>query len=91
MTVKDVVSLLQYGVDFEIKGSFSGKIYHDSRRHRKEHLEKYCDMEVSAEPLYSRLVTDSDFKYCFPTIGIWMRDYDLCVEKEKNNDVKSGD
>ena len=48
-------------------------------------------MEVSAEPLYSRLVTDKDFKYCFPTIGIWMRDYDLCVEKEKNNDVKSGD
>ena len=80
MTIKDATDLLHYGTDFEIKGAYSGKIYHSTRRNKRENLEKYFDKEVTDEPFYAKLTVDKDLEYCRPIIGIWMYDYDLCCK-----------
>lgn len=86
MTVKAAVKLLQYGTDFEVKGAYSGKIYHSTRRNKRENLEKYLEKEVTDEPYYAKLTVDKDLEYCRPIIGIWMYDYDLCHKDGKDGE-----
>lgn len=81
MTVKDAVKLLGYGTVYEIKGSYSGKIYHKSYINSSKNLDKYADREVTDEPFFTtmRLRGSSDTnQWCVAVIGIWMYDYDLC-------------
>ena len=87
MTIKDATDLLHYGTDFEIKGAYSGKIYHSTRRNKRENLEKYFEKEVADEPFYAKLAVDKDLEYCRPMIGIWMHDYDLCHESKKGGNA----
>ena len=76
MKVKEAIGLLQYGTDFEIKGAYSGNVYHSSRRNNQKNLEKYYEEEVTDSPFYTRLVLDKN-EYCRSLVGIWMCDYDL--------------
>ena len=82
MKVREAIALLAYGANYEIKGSYSGKIYHKSNRNKAKNVEKYFDREVTDNPFYCRLDMDKDGHYCTPIIGIWMYDYDLCHKKE---------
>jgi len=91
MTIKDATNLLHYGTDFEIKGAYSGKIYHSTRRNKRENLEKYFDKEVTDEPFYAKLTVDKDLEYCRPIIGIWMHDYNLCRKGEKDGERNADD
>ena len=85
MTIKDIISLFQYGTDFEVKGAYSGRIYYNSRRHKQNTLKKYYDLEVVENPIYSKLAVDKDTEYCRPIIGIWVHDYDLCNKTKKDD------
>ncbi len=82
MTVKEAVDLLSYGVAYEIKGAYSGKIYHRSYVNNSKNLDKYANREVTEEPFYSdmRLRGDGSNKWVMSIIGIWMHDYDLCKD-----------
>lgn len=85
MTVKEAVSLLHYGTRLEIKGAYSGKIYHSSSRNKKENLEKYYDEEVVSEPFYTTMHMSREKDMCFPAIGIWMYDYNLQKNMKTQN------
>ena len=85
MKVKEAISLLAYGTQYEIKGAFSGKIYHRTFINNPKNLDKYADQTVSDEPFYVTMMMrgHETNEWCFPVIGIWMSDYDLVKEREK--------
>jgi hypothetical protein len=82
MTVKEAVDLLGYGVAYEIKGAYSGKIYHKSYVNGSKNFDKYANREVTETPFYSdmRLRGADSNKWVMSIIGIWMYDYDLCKD-----------
>lgn len=80
MTVEEAIKLLTYGTAYEIKGAYSGKIYHKSYINSNKNLGKYVNREVIGEPIGTdmRLRGSDCNHWCFPVIVIWMDDYDLC-------------
>ena len=85
MSVKEAIELLSYGTAYEIRGAYSGKIYHKSYINSSKNLDKYADKEVTDEPFYTHLAMrgTNDNEWCFSVIGIWMYDYDLTKSKKK--------
>jgi len=77
MTVKEVTNLFAYGTDFEIRGAYTGKIYHRSYTNSSKNFDKYAEREVTDNPLYASLrMRGSDTnQWCISVIGIWMHDY----------------
>lgn len=84
MKVGEAISLLNYGTNFEIKGSFSGKIYHRSWINKKEHAEQFYNETTISNPFYAtgRISNVTGTAYFTPVIGIWMHDYYI-VNKQK--------
>jgi hypothetical protein len=80
MTVNEAIKLLSYGTSYEIKGAYSGKIYHRSYINSNKNLDKYANMEVIDAPFYAdmRIRGGENNHWCIPVTGIWMDDYDLC-------------
>ena len=80
MTVNEAIKLLAYGTAYEIKGAYSGKIYHRSYINSSKNLDKYANRKVTDEPFYTDMRTrgSENNHWCIPVIGIWMNDYDLC-------------
>lgn len=80
MTVKEAINLLSYGTAYEIKGAYSGRIYHRSYINSSKNLDKYADKEVTENPFYTTLairgVTFAN-EWCIAVVGIWMYDYDM--------------
>lgn len=83
MKVSEAIKLLAYGVSYEIRGAYSGKIYHKSYMNSSKNLDKYAHMEVVDEPFYTdmRLRGSDANHWCIPVIVIWMSDYCLCKKK----------
>jgi len=79
MTVKEAINLLAYGTAYEIKGAYSGKIYHKSYTNSSKNLDKYAEREVTDSPFYTtlRMRGSETNEWCIAVIGIWMHDYDL--------------
>jgi hypothetical protein len=79
MTVNEAIKLLAYGTAYEIKGAYSGKIYHKSYMNSSKNLDKYANMEVTDEPFYTDMIIrgSESNHWCIPVIGIWMHDHDL--------------
>ena len=77
MTVNEAIKLLAYGTAYEIKGAYSGKIYHRSYMNSSKNLDKYANREVTDEPFYTdvRIRGSENNHWCIPVIGIWMHDY----------------
>ena len=77
MTVNEAIKLLAYGTAYEIKGAYSGKIYHKSYINSSKNLDKYANMEVTDTPFYTdmRIRGSESNHWCVPVIGIWMHDY----------------
>lgn len=86
MKVREAIALLSYGANFELKGAYSGKIYHRSWNNKKKNIEKYLDKTTVDNPYYTKLVADKEGDYCRPIIGIWMHDYEICKEKGLGNE-----
>ena len=84
MTVNEAIKLINSGTAYEIKGAYSGKIYHKSYLNTSKNLNKYANIEVIDDPFYVdiRLRGSKSNHWCIPIIVIWMYDYDLC-RKEK--------
>lgn len=84
MKVGEAISLLSYGTNFEIKGSYSGKIYHRSWINKKEHAEQFYDETTISDPFYAtgRISNVTETAFFTPVIGIWMHDYYI-VNKQK--------
>lgn len=84
MTVKEVINLFTYNTAFEIKGAYSGKVYHKSYVNSNKNLEKYVDREVTDNPIYTdmRMRGSDTNHWCISVIVIWMYDYDLCHEND---------
>ena len=80
MKVKEAIKLLTSGTAYEIRGAYSGKIYHKSYMNSSKNLDKYANREVTDEPFYTDMrLRGSDINHwCIPVIVIWMHDYDLC-------------
>lgn len=80
MTVKEAIKLFGYGTVYEIKGAYSGKIYHKSYLNGSKNLDKYADREVTDSPFYADMILrgSDGSRWCTPIIVIWMYDYDLC-------------
>ena len=88
MKVRDALSLLSYGTDYEIKGSHSGKIYHKSWLNKKDHVERFYDEIVKDDPFYCGIRisnTTGIGEWARPVIGIWMHDYYLCNPKDRED------
>ena len=86
MTVREAVGLLAYGTAYEIKGAYSGKIYHRSYINNSKNLDKYAGREVIGDPFYTTLAVRGSTptnEYCIPVIGIWMHDYDVSRLEKK--------
>lgn len=84
MKVREAISLLAYGTKYEIKGSYSGKIYHRSWQNKGNHVEQFYDETVSDQPFYTKIrinQTRGIGEWAEPVIGIWMHDYYLCKSK----------
>lgn len=84
MTVKEAVAMLN-DTPFELKGSFSGKIYHKSYLNTRKNFEKYANFEVIDRPFYAdvRLMGNEYNHRAVGVIVIWMCDYDICKSKER--------
>jgi len=83
MTVKEAINMLSYGTAYELKGAYSGKIYHRSYANSNKNLDKYADREVTDSPLFAKLVmrgSETNMWY-LPVVGIWMHDYDIARAK----------
>ena len=84
MTVKEAIDQLSYGTAYEIKGAYSGKIYHRSYINSSKNLDKYAEKEVTESPYYSRMIIrgeDTSNEWTISIIGIWMHDYDLTKDR----------
>ncbi len=80
MTVKEAINMLSYGTAYEIRGSYSGRIYHRSYKNNSKNLDKYADKEVSDAPFYTTLALIGRKRaneWCMAVVGIWMHDYDM--------------
>ena len=79
MTVKEAINMLNYGTAYEIKGAYSGKVYHRSYTNSSKNIDKYADREVTDSPFFVRLVMrgSETNMWCIPVVGIWMHDYDI--------------
>lgn len=79
MTVKEAINMLSYGTAYELKGAYSGKVYHRSYTNNSKNLDKYADREVTDSPFFVRLVMrgSETNMWCIPVISIWMHDYDI--------------
>lgn len=79
MTVKDAIKMMSYGTCYEIRGAYSGKVYHRSYSNNSKNLEKYYDRELSDTPFYAdvRIRGTESNHWCIAVIVIWMFDYDL--------------
>ena len=79
MKIKEAIELLSYGTTYEIRGAYSGKIYHRSYVNSSKNLDKYADREATENPFYTHLVMQGidENERCISVIGIWMHDYDL--------------
>ena len=84
MNVKEAIELLSYGTAYEIRGAYSGKIYHRSYANSSKNLDKYANREVTENPFYTHLVMRgiNENEWCISVVGIWMHDYDLIKSKE---------
>lgn len=82
MKVREAIALLAYGTNYEIKGAYSGKIYHRSWVNKKGHAEKFYDETTTDNPFYAtgRMSKVTRTEFFSPVIGIWMHDYYLCNE-----------
>lgn len=78
MTIKQILKLLDLNSDinYEIKGTYNGKIYHRSWTNKKEHLERFYNETVPDAPLYVSFRVARVYT-AVPVLGIWMNDYDL--------------
>lgn len=78
MTVKEAIELLSYGSQYEIKGSYSGKIYHRSYSNSSKNLDKYADREVTDTPFYPDMrIRGSEYNHwCTCVIVIFIWDYE---------------
>jgi len=87
MTVKEAISLLSCGTSYEIKGSYSGKIYYSTLMDKEQHVEQYYDEKTKDAPFYAvrkRLKNyDNGIEKFYTVIGIWMKDYHLCKLREE--------
>ena len=72
MTVKEVLSLLSYGIRFELVGVRTGKILCCSWNNKKEYIERYNDYEVTDSPIHVLLGTSKENNYAYPIISIWV-------------------
>lgn len=88
MKVREAIALMAYGTCYEIKGAYSGKIYHKSWVNKKEHAEKFYDETTTDNPFYAtgRMSAVTGTAYFSPVIGIWMHDYYLCKEPQAENE-----
>lgn len=79
MTVNEAIKLFSKA-EYEIRGAYSGKIYHKSHINSSKNLDKYANREVTDTPFYTdvRLRGTEGNYWCVPVIVIWMKDYDLC-------------
>ena len=83
MTVKEAIELLSYGTAYEIKGAYSGKIYHRSYINSGKNLDKYSEKEVADTPFYTTLAIRGQTtcnEWCMAVVGIWMHDYGMRKE-----------
>ena len=78
MTVAEAIKMLQ-GTPYEIKGAYSGKVYHRSYTNSSKNLDKYVDREVTDTPFYAdmRIRGSETNHWCMAVIVIWMHDYEL--------------
>lgn len=85
MTVKEAIELIGYGTAYEIQGAYSGKIYHRSYVNSSKNLDKYINRKTTDSPFYVTMAIKGNVtnRWCIPVIGIWMSDYDLVKEREK--------
>ena len=84
MKVREAIGQLSYGTAYEIRGAYSGQIYHRSYINSSKNLDKYTDMEVTETPYYTRMILrgeESSNEWCIAIIGIWMHDYDLTKDR----------
>lgn len=81
MTVREAKNLLAYGTAYEIRGAYSGKVYHRSYVNSSKNFDKYANREVPDSPFYTalRLRGNEINEWCMSVIGIWM--YDACQQK----------
>ena len=88
MTVNEAIKLFTHGTAYEIKGAYSGKIYHKSYMNSSKNLDKYANREVTDEPFYvdMRLRGSDSNHWCIPVIVIWMHDYDLCKSNKESEE-----
>lgn len=88
MTVREAIALLEYGEDYYLKGTYSGKIYHKSWDNKTEHLEKYLDKNVDKAPFFADLYVPkkkySASRYAHTVIGIWINDFYICHPEERD-------
>ena len=84
MKVKDITGILQYGQAFEIRGAYSGKVYHKSYLNSDKNLRKYLEREVTDTPIYSDMRTrGSDTNHwVISVIVVWMHDYNMSKQRE---------
>ena len=89
MTVKEAVALLSYGTAYEIRGAYDGKTYHKSYANSSKNLDKYADQEVTAAPFYTdmRMRGSDTNRWVIPVIVVWMHDYELRREKERQDEI----
>lgn len=88
MKIKEAIELLSYGTAYEIRGAYSGKIYHRSYANTSKNLDKYADREATENPFHTHLVMRGrDInEWCISVIGIWMHDYDLVKSGQESED-----
>jgi hypothetical protein len=88
MKVREAIALLAYGAEYEIKGAYSGKIYHRSWKNKKDHVEQFYDETVVDNPFYTKMRINSTSgigEWACPIIGIWMHDRQMYMENEDGN------
>lgn len=89
MKLRDLLYYEEYGETkdfvqnrYQLRGSFSGKIYYKSWRSSKKKLEQYLDLEVRG--LYSNIGISNFMPYedsAFAVTTIWIRDYEIATKK----------
>jgi hypothetical protein len=69
--------------NYQLRGSFSGKIYYKSWRSSEKKLEQYLDLEIRG--VYSTIVINKFMPYensAFAVTTIWIRDYEIATKKK---------
>lgn len=76
MTVKEAIGLLTSPSLLILRGSYSGKIYYNSKINTSKKLQKYEEYECSEYPIDVTMKSTENIAY--PSIVIWFKDYKLC-------------